>query len=92
MILGYMEGHEYSLMTDGTGATARHDDQYGNNHRGDIPFTVQDAIEFSLEMNEDLQSDFGSQDAEYLAKLQKDEQVLGALMERITASYRSVAA
>lgn len=83
VILGYLEGHEYSLMTDGQGATVRHDDQYGNNHRGDEPYTVQDAIEFCQEMNEDLLNDSRSQDEEYLSQLRKDGQILDTLLERV---------
>lgn len=85
LILGYLEGHEYSLMVDAVGATVRHDDQYGCKHRGDEPYTVRDAIAFCQEMNEDLLSEnsFASeQNVEYLAQLRKDEQALGALMER----------
>ena len=38
LILGYLEGHEYSLMVDAAGRTVRHDDQYGCRYRGDEPY------------------------------------------------------
>ena len=84
-ILGYLEGHEYSLMTDGQGATVRHDDQYGNNHRGDEPYTVQDTIAFCQEMNEELLDDGHPRDEGYLAQLREDRQVLDKLMEKVVA-------
>ena len=82
-ILGYLEGHDYCLMADDQGMTARHDEQYGDNHRDDEPYTVRDAIEFCQEMNEDLLHDSRFQSEGYLTQLRKDEQVLDALMGRI---------
>lgn len=85
MILGYLEGHEYSLLTDDEGMTVRHDDQYGNNHRGDEPYTVQDAIAFCQEMNEELLDDGHPRGEGYLAQLREDRQILDKLMERVVA-------
>lgn len=62
LILGYFKGHEYSLMAGEAGTTMRHDDQYGNNHRGDAPYSIRDAIEFCQEQNEDLMADDISQE------------------------------
>ena len=86
IILGYLEGHEYSLMVDDNGMTVRHDEQYGCQHRGDEPYSIQRAIRFCQEMNEGLIQDNESQDKpdrEYLFQLRKDEQALDALMVRI---------
>ena len=85
IILGYLEGHEYSLMVDGEGGLLRHDEQYGTDHREDMPYTIQDAILFCQEMNEDLIRDegfWGRSDEDYLSQLRQDEQVLAALMDR----------
>jgi len=82
MILGYFEGHEYSLMAGTDGRTMRHDEQYGDNHRGDEPYTICDAVEFCQEMNNDLLREERPEE-EYLAQLRKDEQALGDLMARI---------
>lgn len=85
MILGYLEGHDYCLMVDDEGATVRHDEQYGDSHRGDEPYTVRDAIEFCQEMNDDLLRDECSRseaDEEYLLQLRADEQALASLVRR----------
>ena len=86
MVLGYFEGHEYSLMAGDGGATMRHDDQYDNNHRGDIPYSIRDAIEFCWEQNEDLVMGGGipvdESGKEYLASLLRDKQIIEQLMER----------
>ena len=82
MILGYLEGHDYCLMTDSEGATVRHDEQYGDSHRGDESYTVRDVIEFCQEMNDDLQRSQDKADEEYLLQLRADEQALASLMER----------
>lgn len=86
MILGYLEGHDYCLMADSEGATVRHDEQYGNHHRGDEPYSVRDAIEFCQEMNDDLLRVECSRieaDEEYLLQLRADERSLASLMKRL---------
>ena len=85
IILGYLEGHEYCLVIDGEGRLLRHDEQYGANHREDMPYTIQDAILFCQEMNEDLIRDidfWGRSDKDYLSQLRQDEQTLAALTAR----------
>lgn len=84
-MLGYLEGHDYCLMADDSGMTARHDEQYGDSHQEDEPYSVQEAVEFCQEMNQDLLRD-SEQGEEYSAHLRKDEQLLDALMERVAAS------
>ena len=86
LMLGYLEGHEYSLMVDAAGNTVRHDDQYGCRHRGDEPYPVQSVIEFCQEMNEELirgDVSWEKSDESYLSLLRQDEQALAALMVRI---------
>ena len=82
IILGYMEGHDFCLMADHGGRMVRHDEQYGDNHRRDEPYTIHDAVEFCQEMNEDLIQDSDSP-KEYLSQLRKDEKILDALMARL---------
>lgn len=84
MLLGYLEGHDYCLMTDNKGSTVRHDEQYGNNNRGDVPYTVQDTIEFCQEMNDELMQSQDEVDEEYRLQLRADEQTLTSLMERVS--------
>ena len=83
MILGYLEGHDFCLMTDGSGMTVRHDEQYQSIHRGNEPYTVLDAIEFCQEMNEELLACAEAQSMEseeYLSRLRRDEKILSLLM------------
>ena len=79
MILGYFEGHDYCLTVNHDGRMMRHDKQYGDDHRGDEPYTVLDAIMFCQEMNDDLLHEDCS-DEKYLSQLRKDEQILDELM------------
>lgn len=83
MILGYFEGHDYCLMVGAGGRTMRHDEQDGDDHRGDEPYTVQDAVGFCQEMNDDLLHE-DCLDERFLSQLRKDERVLDALIARLT--------
>lgn len=84
LVLGYFEGHEYSLMVGADGATMRHDDQYGNNHRGDMPYAIKDAIGFCQEQNEDLlMMDDAEESEERYQSLLRDKQILDLLAEKI---------
>lgn len=88
IVLGYLEGHDYCLMTDDKGKTARHDEQDGSDYSGDVPYSIHDAVIFCQEMNEELLRENEVQcnpDAGYLCRLRKDEQALDALMEKISA-------
>lgn len=85
MILGYLEGHDFCLMASSDGRTVRHDEQYGEDHKSDEPYTIQDAVEFCQEMNEDLIRDISCTSREYLVQLRKDEKILDALMARLYA-------
>lgn len=79
MILGYFEGHDYCLMADEEGATVRHDEQYEGDHSEDEPYSVQDAIAFCQDMNDDLLHE--DRNEKYLSQLRRDKQILDALME-----------
>ena len=87
VVLGYLEGHDYYLMMDADGSTVRHDMQYRDDHRGDVPYTIQEAVWFCQEMNEDLLRDALSRtspDAEYLSDLLQGGRILDALAARMT--------
>lgn len=85
--LGYLEGHGYYLMMDADGSTVRHDMQYRDDHRGDAPYKIQEAVWFCQEMNEDLLKDalsYTSSDAAYLSDLLQSERILDVLAVRMT--------
>lgn len=89
MLLGYLEGHGYCLMADDEGRTARHDEQEEYDYSKDVPYSIWDAVLFCQEKNEELLQENESRcnpDAAYLCRLRKDEQALGALMEKISAA------
>lgn len=91
ILLGYMEGHDYCLMLDGSGVMFRHDEQDGVSHSEDTAYSIPDAVTFCLEMNEELSRENKlqqEQDTCYLSQLRKDGQALEALMEKITAISR----
>ena len=85
--LGYLEGHDYYLMMDADGNALRHDMQYKDSRRGDVLYTIQEAVRFCQEMNEDLLRgalSCTSSDAEYLSDLLQGERILDALATRMT--------
>ena len=82
MILGYFEGHDYCLMVNSGGQTMRHDEQYGDNHREDEPYTMYEVVEFCQEMNAELLREERPAE-EYLTQLRKDEKALSDLMARL---------
>lgn len=67
VLLGYLEGHDYSLMMDDKFHLALHDNQDGEDADNDQPYTIRDCIDFCQEMN---------------SELQKDELILDRMMER----------
>lgn len=86
MLLGYMEGHDYVLLADDQGQMVRHDLQMGNDHSKDDPYTIEDAVCFAAEMNEDILRDTESKwetDEGYLSGLRRDDRMLTALLERL---------
>lgn len=60
----------------------RHDGQHGDNHRGDEPYTIRDAVAFCQEMNAELLCGECSEEG-YLAQLRRDEFLFDTLMERL---------
>lgn len=54
VLLGYLEGHDYSLMMDDKFHLALHDNQDGENADNDQPYTIRDCIDFCQEMNSEL--------------------------------------
>ena len=85
VLLGYLEGHDYSLMMDDKFHLALHDNQDGENADNDQPYTIRDCIDFCQEMNSELLLEEAGKeggDPDYFSELQKDELILGMMMER----------
>lgn len=85
VLLGYLEGHDYSLMMDEKFHLALHDNQDGENADNDQPYTIRDCIDFCQEMNSELLLEEAGKeggDPDYFSELQKDELILGMMMER----------
>lgn len=87
IILGYMEGHGFSLMSDGQFQMKLHDteeeEKYG--YSKDQPYTIREAVEFCQEMNEELLQDASSKeqrDESYILDLRKDDLILSGLIKR----------
>lgn len=90
LVLGYLEGHDYVLLSDGQARTVRHDLQRGNDHWEDEPYSVQDAIRFSLEMSGELlqcAEQVETLDEAYLSSLRNDGSVLSDLLDRIPGGF-----
>ena len=88
VLLGYLEGHDYSLMMDDKFHLALHDNQDGENADNDQPYTIRDCIDFCQEMNSELLLEEAGKeggDPDYFSELQKDELILGLMMGRAKA-------
>lgn len=90
IVLGYIEGHGFSLMSNEQFQMALHDteeeEKYG--YSMDQPYTIREAVEFCQEMNEELLRDASgeeSRDENRVLDLRKDGLILGGLMERAAA-------
>lgn len=85
-ILGYMEGHDYSLMTDGSGKMVRHDNQSGDGHDENQLYSFLDAAMFCSGMNEELLREpthLATRTYEaYVSSLHEDERILDGLLEK----------
>lgn len=72
-------------MIDADGRTVRHDMQYEDDHREDVPYTIQDAVWFCLEMLEDIW-DYARTcivpDTDYLSELRRNKTLLSDLLVR----------
>ena len=78
VLLGYLEGHDYSLMMDDKFHLALHDNQDGENADNDQPYTIRDCIDFCQEMNSELLLEEAGKeggDPDYFSELQKDAKV-----------------
>ena len=85
IVLGYLEGHDYSLMMDDKFHLTLHDNQDGEKDERDELYTIRDCIDFCQEMNSELLLEEAGKekcDPEYFSELQKDELILGKMMER----------
>ncbi len=76
LIIGYMNGHEYSLVVDEKGKMYRMDEQ--EDGESDEEYSVEEAIVFAAEMNDSLQEE-NQNDQAYLKELQDDEKILNSL-------------
>lgn len=88
VILGYMEGHDYTLLMSEDFTMMLHDIAGGEDNDNDMPYNIRQAVEFCQEMNEELLLDSSSKDdpdEEYLLDLRKDELILDSLMKRVEA-------
>ena len=90
IVLGYIEGHGFALMSDEQFQMALHDteeeEKYG--YTNDQPYTIREAVEFCQEMNEELLLDATGkkqQDESYILDLRKDDLILSGLMEKAAA-------
>ena len=85
VLLGYLEGHDYSLLMDDKFHLALHDNQDGENTDNNQPYTIRDCIDFCQEMNSELLLEEAGKeggDPDYFSELQKDELILDRMMER----------
>ncbi len=86
LLLGYMEGHDYVLLSDAQGRMARHDLQMDDDHSEDAPYSIVETLQFVREMNEDLLCDaerWRETDKEYLNQLREDDRRLAEIVERL---------
>lgn len=90
IVLGYMEGHGFALVSDEQFQMALHDteeeEKYG--YTKDQPYTIREAVEFCQEMNEELLQDAAGKeqrDENYILDLRKDDLILARLMEKAAA-------
>ena len=92
VLLGYLEGHDYSLMMDDKFHLALHDNQDGEDADNDQPYTIRDCIDFCQEMNSELLLEEAGKeggDPDYFSELQKDELILDGMMERAKVALPS---
>lgn len=87
IVLGYMEGHGFALMSDNQFQMALHDteeeEKYG--YDNDQPYTIREVVELCQEMNEELLMDVSGKeqrDDSCILGHRKDYLILSGLMER----------
>lgn len=90
IVLGYMEGHGYALVSDEQYQVKLHDTEEEEKYwyTNDQPYTIREAVEFCQEMNEELLQDAvgkKQQDANYILDLRKEELILSGLMDKAAA-------
>lgn len=85
IVLGYLEGHDFMLLRDSCYHTKLHDLQFGDDHSEDEDYTIRDAIEFCVEMNEELLLEAqtgGDPEGREAIDLGKDACILEQMMHR----------
>lgn len=87
IMLGYMEGHDYQLAEDDSGALYRRDLAAGDPDEAACqPYTIRDALDFCIDMNEellDLESKKDAPDTSYITQLEEDARILLGLNKRL---------
>lgn len=87
IVLGYLEGCDYTLYENAERDMFRHDIHYGVNHLNDEHYSVMDAVDFAVESNDSLiienPSPSTEQEKNYVAQLHYDQQILDVLYERM---------
>ncbi len=90
IILGYMEGHGFALLSDEQFQMALHDteeeEKYG--YTKDQPYTIREAVEFCQEMNGEMLLDASSKDTpdeNEVLDLRKDALILDGAMGKAAA-------
>lgn len=85
IVLGYIEGMDFAIMSDDDFKTMLHDNQDGEKNDEDEEYTVRDFIEMAVESNTELTEEArtsDSHDEKYLCELEKDGYILDKLVER----------
>lgn len=86
VVLGYLEGHDFCLMTDDSFAMKLHDNQDGEKTESDEPYTIRDVAEFCCEMNDEMlleENTSESPDEDRRLELMKDEAILSLLRQKV---------
>lgn len=85
IVIGYMGGHDYCLLTDEAGNLYRYDWQDGSklDEEKVEEYSLLEAVEFAAERNGELQDENGD-DPKYLDTLRRDEAVLAGLYDSLT--------
>ena len=89
ILLGYLEGHDYCLLTADHKKFWLHDNQDVETDDNDTPYTIRDVIELCQEMNGDILLDADSRDTtqpDYIMDLRKDEMLLEHMMGKASTA------
>ena len=94
ILLGYLEGHDYCLLTADHKKFWLHDNQDVETDDNDTPYTIRDVIELCQEMNRDILLGADLEDMtqpDRIMDLHKDEMLLEHMMGKVSAAIPSEA-